>query len=80
MHAHAMIVSPPAMCAQSRPLARGRAVVVRAESSGPGPVPGKKIRPFLKTPADLMALGPRAAFGALQSLPQLLSQLWVSAG
>ena len=36
--------------------------------------PGDKLLPLLRTPGDLLALGPRVALGALNTLPALLEK------
>ena len=53
------------------------AVVPRAQSyqAGPPGQLGDKLLPLLRTPADMLALGPRVALGALASLPQALQTL-----
>ncbi|KAL6774014.1 hypothetical protein ACKKBG_A23445 [Auxenochlorella protothecoides x Auxenochlorella symbiontica] len=51
-----------------------RGVQVRAQF-GPTPQPGDRLLPLLRSPADVLALGPRVALGVLQSFPEALSQL-----
>lgn len=53
--------------------ARG-AVAPRAQYQPTGQ-PGDRILPLLRTPADMLAMGPRVALGALASLPQTLQNL-----
>lgn len=56
-----------------------RAVVPRAEAPQQ-PQPGERILPLLRTPGDVLALGPRAALGALRAGPELLAQVCVGIG
>lgn len=58
-----------------RPSPRGP-IAVRAslQPSQPGQ-PGDKLLPLLRSPFDLLALGPRVALGALTSLPQVFGEL-----
>ncbi|GBF98862.1 hypothetical protein Rsub_11466 [Raphidocelis subcapitata] len=51
-------------------LGRARSVRCLATSQ-----PGSKVEQWLKTPFDVAAFGPRAAFGALVSLPERLQML-----
>ena len=41
---------------------------------------GDKLLPLLRSPFDLLALGPRVTLGALQSLPEVLEKLCVGLG
>ena len=61
------------------PPGRGRAPprVQAAYQNGTGPPqqPGDRLLPLLRGPGDLLALGPRVAIGALNSLPQLVEAM-----
>eukprot|EP00887_Chlorella_sp_A99_P003833 scaffold11.g3833.t1 len=71
-----MLSSVAARGGTARPAHRTHLLVPRAsiQPSPPGQ-PGDKLLPLLRTPLDLLALGPRVALGALTSLPQVLEKI-----
>jgi hypothetical protein len=61
-----------ARLAQAKPAKKGQMVIVRSAARSEL---GDKLLPMLRTPADVLALGPRVALGALSSLPDGLQKL-----